>query len=141
MNGGKQPPFARPDLADLAAEQLAPLEALMAEFPDVWRDFARSQFQTLMGLHPSRAAFELAAESVELTRGIALDLGGTQPYIPVGHYFASDARTMRVVNSFTGNNHQELALREGITERRVRQILTAYGRAQFELRQGTLALD
>ena len=48
---------------------------------------------------------------------------------------------MRVINSFTGDNHREIAQRENITESRVRQILSGWRREQFERRQGTLALD
>jgi Mor family transcriptional regulator len=136
------PARVRPELHDLTAEQIGPLEALMTgAVPATWRDFARSHYLTLLALHAARAPAELATEAVELTRGIAQDLGGSQPYIPVGHFFAADAKAMRVVNGFTGDNHRELATRENITESRVRQILAAWRNEQFERRQGTLALD
>jgi Mor family transcriptional regulator len=134
-------PRSRPELSDLTPEQIAPLEALMGgAWPDTWRDLAHSHYLTLLGQHPA-ALPELAALAVELTRGIAQDLGGTQPYIPVGHFFAADAKAMRIVQGFTGDNHRELAVRENITESRVRQILSAWRREQFERRQGALALE
>lgn len=142
MTAAVQPARARPELSDLTPEQIGPLEALMTgAFPDTWRDFARSHYLTLLALHAGRAPGELAAEAIELTRGIAQDLGGSQPYIPVGHFFAADAKAMRVVNGFTGDNHRELALRESITESRVRQILAAWRNEQFERRQASLALE
>lgn len=141
MNPTTLPARVRPELSDLTPEQIGPLEALMAgAFPDTWRDFARSHYLTLLTLHAARDPADLAAEAIELTRGIAQDLGGSQPYIPVGHFFAADAKAMRVVNGFTGDNHRELAGRENITESRVRQILAAWRSEQFERRQGTLAL-
>jgi Mor family transcriptional regulator len=142
MSNTALPARVRPDLHELTPEQIGPLEALMTgAFPDTWRDFARSHFLTLLTLHAGRAPAELASEAVELTRGIAQDLGGSQPYIPVGHFFAADAKAMRVVSGFTGNNHRELATRENITESRVRQILAAWRNEQFERCQGTLPLD
>jgi len=137
-----QPTRTRPELSDLTPDQISPLEALMTgAFPDTWRDLARSHYLTLLSLHADRAATDLAIEAIELTRGIAQDLGGSQPYIPVGHFFAADAKAMRVVNGFTGDNHRELAARENITESRVRQILAAWRTEQFERRQATLALE
>lgn len=136
----------RPGLNDLTSEQIAPLERLfVGGFPDTWRDFARSLYLTLIALRGGNAKQLqqlqlLAEEAVELTKGIAVDMGGSQPYIPVGHLFASDAKAMRVVKGFTGNNYRELAVRENITESRVRQILAAWRKEQFAALQGRLDL-
>ncbi len=137
-----RPSRERPELSDLTPAEIEPLEALFFDgFPDIWCDLARSQYLTLLMLRDSQTLAELAELAVQLTRGIAQDLGGSQPYIPVGHFFAAGAKAMRIVEGFRGDNHHELAAREGVTESRVRQILAAWRREDIARRQGTLALE
>lgn len=134
-------PRERPDLSDLTPEQIEPLEALFVDgFPDTWRDFARSCYLTLMTLHAEGEPPEaLAATAIELTKGIALDLGGTQPYIPTGFQLASSAKMQRVVQLLaTGESYSAVARTTGLTERRVRRIEAAWRAEQQALRQGRL---
>lgn len=131
----------RPELYELTREQIAPLESLMAGWPETWCDFGRSFYCSLLGLQPRRPLAELAASAVEIVRGMAQDLGGTQPYIPVGSAFAYSAKVLRLVRAEAeGASHRELAARESLTEARVRQILAAYRREEFARRQGSLPL-
>lgn len=137
--------FDRRDLADMRPEELAPLEALMApEWPDTWRDLATSQFVTLLcapgaGAVPPAALARLA---VALTLGIAQDLGGTQPYIPVGADVMASARAQKVVELLgRGLSYKQVADATGITESRVRNIERGWRREQIAARQGRLALD
>lgn len=137
--------FNRLDLIDLTAEQLAPLEALMAPaWSDTWRDLATSHYVTLLS-DPFFAGFapdDLARRAVALTMGIAQDLGGTQPYIPVGADMMNNARTRRVIELLgCGRSYKDVAGACGITASRVRNIERAWRREQMALRQGVLPLD
>ena len=135
----------RPDLSELTAEELAPLERLFDPLtPETWRDFARSLYVTLRFLLAGRngdAAF--AALAMELTRGLAADLGGTQPYIPAGAQMLAGARVRRVVELLNqGKTYAEVAQLCGkISERRVRNIQAAWLREQRAARQGRLDLE
>jgi Mor family transcriptional regulator len=134
----------RPDLSELTAPELAPLERLFDPLtPDTWRDLARSQYvtlRTLSGRHHADA--ELAALALELTKGIAADMGGTQPYIQAGSQLLASARARKVIELRNqGKGYREVAHLCGkITEARVRQIETAWVREQRALRQGQLDL-
>lgn len=134
--------FDRMDLVDLTAEQLAPLEALMTSaWSDTWRDFATSHYITLLSA-PGAAAVapeSLASLAIALTLGIAQDMGGTQPYIPVGADLLSGARALRVIELLMGGaSYKEAADDTGLTVRRVRGIEHAWRREQLEQRQGKL---
>ena len=137
--------FERIDLSQLTQEQLAPLEALMKpEWSDTWRDLATSHYITLVSA-PGAGAVELAALArlaVALTLGIAQDLGGTQPYIPVGADVMSSARARRVIDLLKqGLGYRQAADATGLTESRVRQIESEWRKQQMALRQGQLQLD
>ena len=137
--------FERPDMAALSAQQIAPLEALLPPgWPDVWRDLATSQFVTLVSAPGSASVppHQLAQLAMALTTGIAQDMGGTQPYIPVGAAMASGAKAEAVIAALLqGRSYRDVALEVGLTESRVRHIESAWRRAQFERRQASLDLD
>lgn len=137
--------FDRLDLTELTQEQLAPLEALMKpEWSETWRDLATSHYITLVSA-PGAGAVELAALArlaVALTLGIAQDLGGTQPYIPIGTDVMSSARARRVIEMLGLRcSYKEVADATGITVSRVRSIQRAWRDEQFALRQGALPLE
>lgn len=137
--------FDRLDLAELTAEQLAPLEALMTPaWSDTWRDLAVSHYITLLSAPDADAATpaSLAKLAVSLTMGLAQDLGGTQPYIPVGADMMSSARTRRVIEMLAARlPYKDVADACGITASRVRNIERAWRREQMALRQGSLPLE
>lgn len=137
--------FERLSLTELKPEQIAPLDALFApEWPEVWRELATSHFITLISAPGSQsvAAPALARLAVALTLGIAQDLGGSQPYIPVGSMLASNAKARRVIEMRgQGASYRDVAIATGLTESRVRQIETEWHRQQMALRQGRLPLD
>ena len=137
--------FDRIDLVDMTPAQILPLESLLPPgWPDTWRDLATSHYITLVSA-PGAGAVELAALArlaVALTLGVAQDLGGTQPYIPVGADVMSSARARRVVELLEqGQSYKQVADETGITVSRVRNIERAWRREQIALRQGTLPLD
>ena len=137
--------FERIDLSQLTQEQLAPLEALMPPgWPDTWRELATSHYVTLISA-PGAEAVELSSLAnlaIALTLGIAQDLGGTQPYIPVGADVMSSARARRVIDLLKqGLGYRQAADATGLTESRVRQIESEWRKQQMALRQGQLQLD
>ena len=137
--------FDRLDITDLSRDQIAPLEALMApEWSDTWRELATSHYITLISAPGAGAvAVEALAQlAVALTMGLAQDLGGTQPYIPVGADVMSSTRTRRVIELLqSGMHYKEVADATGITSSRVRNIERARRQEQMAARQGTLPLD
>jgi Mor family transcriptional regulator len=134
----------RPDLSELTADAIAPLERLFNPLtPDTWRDLALSQYVTLRTvLRGDKTDTELAAMAMELTRGIAADMGGSQPYIQAGSQLLASARARRVVVLLEqGKCYKDVAAACGkITESRVRQIEKEWLREQRAERQGTLDL-
>ncbi|MGQ0711642.1 MAG: Mor transcription activator family protein [Rhodoferax sp.] len=137
--------FQRLELQELTAQQLTPLEALMAaDWPDVWRELATSHYVTLLSAPGAQevAAPVLAKLAVALTLGLAQDLGGTQPYIAVGAMLTTNARARRVVDMLgAGTSYRDVAKATGLTEPRVRQIEAEWRRQQIALRQGRLPFD
>ena len=137
--------FDRLDITDLSRDQIAPLEALMApEWSDTWRELATSHYITLISAPGAGAvAVEALAQlAVALTMGLAQDLGGTQPYSPVGADVMSSTRTRRVIELLqSGMHYKEVADATGITSSRVRNIERAWRQEQMAARQGTLPLD
>lgn len=134
--------FERIDLSQLTQEQLAPLEALMPPgWPVTWRDLATSHYLTLLSA-PDAGEPEVAARmAVALTLGIAQDLGGSQPYIPVGADVMSSARARRVIELLGQRmSYKQAADATGLTESRVRQIESEWRKQQMQLRQGQLQL-
>ena len=135
--------FVRLDLADLTAEQIAPLEAHFTPgWPDHWRDLARSHYVTLLSLceaiHDMPPA-DCALYAVHLTRGIAEDLGGTQPYIPVGAALAASAKSNRVIELLRQRwSYTDVAADTGLTVSRVRQIEAAWRREKTAASQRRL---
>lgn len=137
--------FERIDLSQLTQEQLAPLEALMPPgWPVTWRELATSLYVTLISA-PGAEAVELSSLAnlaIALTLGIAQDLGGSQPYIPVGADVMSSARARRVIELLGQRlSYKQVADATGLTESRVRQIESEWRKQQFLLRQGQLQLD
>ena len=105
--------FDRKDITELTREQIAPLESLMApEWSDTWRELATSHYITLISAPGAGAVAveSLAQLAVALTMGLAQDLGGTQPYIPVGADVMSSTRTRRVIELLqSGMHYKEVA--------------------------------
>ena len=65
-------------------------------------------------------------------------VGGVNFYWPKGVFIAMDERNMQIVREFNGKNIMELALKYGVTDVRIKQIIAAYREAQFNERQGRI---
>lgn len=133
---------ARPDLAELTAEQIAPIEARTAGWPESWRDIARSLFVTLVSREESTDVSEAAQLAVELMLGVASDLGGTQPYINQGRDLKLSGMASRVIEliASTRQDYARVAQLLNMSERHVRRIEARWVRAERARRQGVLAL-
>jgi Mor family transcriptional regulator len=136
--------FERMDMSQLTGAQVEPLEALFSDsWPDTWKELATSHYVTLLSAPGSDtvAQTQLAKLAVALTMGIAQDLGGTQPYIPVGAEVMTSARTQRVIELLRkGKSYRDVATVIGITASRVRNIERAWRHEQMSLAQGKLDL-
>lgn len=137
--------FERRELETLSPAELAPLTALLSEaWPDTWRELATSHYLTLVSAPGSDAAdpSHLASLAVAMTFGIAQDLGGTQPYIPVGAMLAASARARRAIELLQQRaTYRQAADATGLTESRIRKIEAEWRRDQISQRQGRLQLD
>ncbi len=137
--------FDRLALQDLSAQLLEPLRLRMpADWPDVWRELATSHYVTLLSAPGANevAPLLLAQLAIALTLGVAQDLGGSQPYIPVGAMLMANAKARRAVEMLSeGASYRDAAQATGLTESRVRQIEAEWRRQQIALRQGKLAFD
>ncbi len=133
----------RPELAELSAEQIAPIEARTAGWPDSWRDIARSLYVTLVSRVQPLAPTDAAAQAVELMLGVAADLGGSQPYINQGADIQRSSMAVRVINLLAQHrqDYDRVAQLVGMSVRHVRRIETRWLRAERARRQGTLPLE
>lgn len=136
----------RIDLAHMKPEQIAPLEALMSSWPDCWRDLATSHYVTLLsgpaGALTDAEPAELAKLAAALTMGIVHDLGGSQPYIPVGAVLVANSKARRVIDLLEQRKtYRQVADATGLTESRVRQIESEWRRQQMAERQQGLFIE
>lgn len=131
MNQGK-----RRKLEELSACEIEPLEALFTDrWPEVWREIARSCYLTLLAL-PATSRQDNAELSMLIAEGLGADLGGSQPYIPVGGIKDWDARKNRVLEMLArGDGYKSVARECGLTESRVRRIESDQRRKRVPLAQ------
>lgn len=116
----------RPTLLDIKEKELAVLEAHFTPgWTDVMRDFAISVWITLVSRQKASQMEPeaTAALAVDLAIGIAQDLGGSQPYIPVGLGIQVEQRKAKVLQMLAkGSTYDETAKACGLTKSRVRQL-------------------
>lgn len=115
------------DLTSIAPAQMAVLDRLMpSTWPDAWGDFARVFFVGLINAQSEiNASVEaLARVAIEQVHTLGHQLGGTQPYIPRGAAIAQRETAAAIRRDFRGRNYSELACKHGLTESRVRKILS-----------------
>lgn len=105
--------------------------------PDM-REVALTLFAALLdGGAPAAGAAQLAAEQVQR---LSDELGGSAVYIPRGLMVRLGARDREMVARFTGRNYRELARDYGLTEMRVRRIISSAYAERIAKAQGKLPL-
>jgi len=130
----------RPDLSELSAEQIAPIEARMTDWPESWRDIARSLYITLVSRRDALAADMAADMAVELMMGVVADMPGAQPYINCGSDLWRSRRVVRILD-LLGKHRQDydrVGQLVGLTPRHIRRIESAWLRAERARRQREL---
>ena len=137
--------FERLDPVELNPAQLAPLEsALPSDWPAVWRELATSHYVTLISAPGSDAVARhaLVQLAMALALGVASDLGGSQPYIPVGSALMTNAKARKVVELLNQKmSYREVSVRTGLTVQSVRRIELEWRKQQRKLLQGVLDLE
>lgn len=118
-------PLQRPLLHQVTAQDIAPLEAAFpAKWPEVWKDLARSFYITLTKQTPMPGA-DPVETAVALVHGVAKDLGGTQPYIPVGVSPKAEARNQRALQLLAeGKTRAQVAEQCGMRINQLRKLAT-----------------
>ena len=130
MSEGSSPDaIARLQLCEVSQADLQPLMHQMnGKWSEVWRDFATSHFLTLIS-HPATQQMEreaLASLAAHLTFGISHDLGGSQPYIPVGEKRSNEITKERVLALLhRGMSYIDVGKTVGLTASRIRNIQRA----------------
>lgn len=114
-------------LENLSMQALAQLHAVFdRDFNDKQREFAEVIFLGLMNSDAAKACAPhvLAETAIAVLVQMSHDLGGGAVYVGKLEN-VRQARMYRAIHAnFTGNNHTELAREHGISEMRVRQILS-----------------
>lgn len=133
----------RVDLSELDAATLQPLEARFdPAWPELWRELATSAYVSLLAVMDDADREAVARVACAITLGLAQDLGGRQPYIPVGVAVTASAKMRRVIDLLTHQRmgYRQVAAATVLTEGRVRQIEAAWRREEMARRQGSLDL-
>ena len=137
--------FKRLDPVELNPAQLAPLEsALPSDWPAIWRELATSHYVTLISAPSSDSVdrHALVQLAMALALGVASDLGGSQPYIPVGSALMINAKARKVVELLNQKmSYREVSVRTGLTVQSVRRIELEWRKQQRKLLQGVLDLE
>ncbi len=103
--------------------------------PDM-REVALTLFAALLaGGAPVAGAAQLASEQVQR---LSDELGGRAVYIPRGLLVRLGARDREMVERFNGRNYRELARQYGLTEVRVRRIISSARALRMAQAQGKL---
>lgn len=131
----------RPELVELTAEQIAPIERRTTGWPESWRDIARSLYITLVTVD-GLATGEACALAARLMIGVAADMGGMQPYINMGDELVRSGRVARVIDMLRGRpgDYEYVARAAALTARHVRRIEAAWLRQERARRQRDLPL-
>lgn len=113
---------------------MAPLQTLWNEgFPEVWKEISTLLYTELMTEAPQPVALiapQAAQIAIAQTQKLGRYFGGISVYMPMGVKLDAKTLARRIVEGFSGNNHNELARRHGISSMRVRQIIDTHAKAK-----------
>lgn len=137
--------FDRLGPMEISPAQFAPLDSVIPlDWPEVWRELAASHYVTLISAPGSEtiAPHALAQLAMALALGVASDLGGSQPYIPVGSVLMANAKARKVVELRNQKiSYREVSMVTGLTVQSVRRIESEWRKQQWKSRQSILDLD
>ncbi|MFZ2986626.1 Mor transcription activator family protein [Ideonella sp.] len=125
-------------LQTLSMQDLAVLQALVpADYPERLVEIAVSLFAYLVDnpLTHGMSRQQQAALALGQTEGLRADHGGSMFYFPAAHSYELTLRDRQMIREYTGNNVRALAIKNGLSETRVRQILAAWEAEERERRQ------
>lgn len=130
------------------ADQFAPLHALVDQaYPDNLRMVAEWLFVQLVEDVPvaelpvsETRLSELALLALRQTERLSAELGGMNFYLNKGVRYRASLRDREMFEKFNGRNYDELAHDYGLTQMRVRQIISAMMADEIGRRQGKLDL-
>lgn len=127
-----------PRRADARLEDLLPLQqALGPDYPEIWQTIAECQFLALSA-HPATRGLDaatrvdLAILIVDTLRG---ELGGQQPYLPMGTDPRVDQKYRDLYARSTGRNMTDLAAHAGCSVRHLYRVFDAIRREEIARRQ------
>lgn len=125
-------------LQTLTVQDLAVLQALVPQdYPERLVEIATSLFAFLVDnpLAHGMTRQQQAALALGQTEGLRADHGGSMFYFPAAHSYQLTLRDRQMIREFTGNNIRQLAVKNGLSETRVRQIIAAWEAEDRERRQ------
>lgn len=126
-----------PRRADTRLEDLLPLQqALGPDYPEIWQTIAECAFLAL-GAH-AHCPLDTATRvdlTVFIIDTVRAELGGTQPYLPVGTDPQVDQRYRDLYARSTGRNMVDLAAQAGCTVRHLYRVFDAIRREEIARRQ------
>ncbi|MBO1856820.1 transcriptional regulator [Burkholderia cenocepacia] len=91
------------------------------DYPEVLEYIGQLVYRDLCvrGVHP-RIAIELA---LQVGESLAVEFGGTQPYIPRSLPHKLSERDRQIYREFRGDNYAQLARKHGLSEVQIRKIV------------------
>lgn len=136
MTDRARPPVPR--RADTRLEDLLPLQqALGPDYPEIWQTIAECEFLAL-GAHPATRELDPAARvalAVFIVDTLRAELGGQQPYLPMGNDPRVDQRYRDLYARSTGRNMVDLAAHAGCSVRHLYRVFDAIRREEIARRQ------
>lgn len=105
-----------------------PLEALFPRgWVEAWTDFACVFYGALINDDEHVLSNEtLAMVAIDQVFSLAQQMGGRNVYISRGDKFKQGCIKDEILHTFNGSNYRELASKHGLSETRIRQIVSGY---------------
>lgn len=136
MTDNARPPVPR--RADTRLEDLLPLQqALGPDYPEIWQTIAECVFLAL-GAHATHRPLDTAPRvelAVFVVDTLRAELGGQQPYLPMGNDPRVDQRYRDLYARSTGRNMVDLAAHAGCSVRHLYRVFDAIRREEIARRQ------
>ncbi|WP_076591988.1 Mor transcription activator family protein [Herminiimonas arsenitoxidans] len=108
-------------------------------YPELLADIAREVYSHLK-VHPKiKLQHQDAAEiAMSVSEHVRKNIGGVGLYLPKGVHYEASLREQEIYKDFKGDNFHILVRKYGLTEMRIRQIVTKVGNYERAKRQQNL---